>query len=366
MVSKAKGADPLRRRFITPEGVDLKLELGSAGTRAGAFLLDALIIVGTLIVMTIAIGLLISGAGAAEIFAILWLIGFFVLRNGWFVMFEMGGRGATPGKRVMGLRVVARDGAQLTGGAVIARNAMREIEIFLPLSFLGYQTAQGTADAFLVIFALLWSGIFLFFPLMNRDRLRVGDLLAGTWVVRVARQQLGADLVARETARPRRTFSAAALNLYGVYELQTLEDVLRRDRDDAVATVAETIRRKAGLPYDGDDYAFLSDYYAALCVHLERGLLVGRRRDSKSDLLTSSAGRPRRVFSAAALTMYGAHQLQKLEDVLRRGSEEEVTTVAEMIRRKAGLPNDGDDSAFLTDYHAALRLHLERGEMAGR
>ena len=47
----------------------------------------------------------------------------------------MGGRGATPGKRMLGLRVVARDGARLTGGAVIARNAMREIEVFLPLSF---------------------------------------------------------------------------------------------------------------------------------------------------------------------------------------------------------------------------------------
>ncbi|WP_315443539.1 RDD family protein [Sphingomonas alpina] len=364
-MTELKMIDPLRRRFITPEGVDLKLELGSAGTRAGAFLLDALMVVGTLIAMTIGI-LFLLRSGATEILAIIWLIGFFVLRFGWFVMFEMGGRGATPGKRVMGLRVVARDGARLTGGAVIARNAMREIEVFLPLSFLGYQTAQGAADAFLAIFALLWSGIFLFFPLMNRDRLRIGDMLAGTWVVRVARQELGHDLVAHGSARPRRTFSAAALNLYGVYELQTLEDVLRRGRDDAVTTVAETIRRKAGLPRDGDDYSFLSDYYAALCVHLERGLMVGRRRDSKSDTLASGAGRPRRVFSAAALNMYGAHQLQTLEGVLRRGNEEQVTTIADTIRRKAGLPRDGDDVAFLSDYYAALRAHLERGELAGR
>ena len=47
------------------------------------------------------------------------------------------------------------------------------------------------------------------------------------------------------------------------------------------ATVAGTIRRKAGIADDGDDYGFLSDYYAALCVHLERGLLVGNRRSSK-------------------------------------------------------------------------------------
>jgi len=162
---------------------------------------------------------------------ILWLIGFFVLRNGWFVLFEISGRGATPGKMALGLRVVARDGAPLTGGAVIARNAMREIEVFLPLSFLGYQASQNAADAFLVIFALLWTGIFLFFPLMNRDRLRIGDLVGGTWVVQTVRTKLGADIGADEViARPRRTFTDGALDLYGVYELQTLEEVLRLGR----------------------------------------------------------------------------------------------------------------------------------------
>jgi uncharacterized RDD family membrane protein YckC len=232
-----------------------------------------------LIVVTIAIALLFVASKQSAL-AILWLLGFFVLRNGWFVLFEMGGRGATPGKRLMGLRVVARDGARLTGGAVIARNAMREIEVFLPLTFLMSQAVQGLADSFVTIFSLGWSGLFLFFPLFNRDRLRIGDLLAGTWVVRTVRGELGADL-ARATERPRRIFTEAALDLYGVYELQTLEDVLRSGRDDAIATVAAAIRRKAGLPDDHDDRGFLDDYYAALCGRLERGLLVGRRRADK-------------------------------------------------------------------------------------
>ena len=275
----------LRRSFVTPEGVDLKLELGSAGSRAAAFVLDALFIVIILIIVTIALGLLLIASRASAI-EILWLIGFFVLRNGWFVLFEMGGRGATPGKRLLGLRVVARDGARLTGGAVIARNAMRELEVFLPLSFLAVQTSEGSADAFLTLFALSWSGIFLFFPLFNRDRLRVGDLIAGTWVVQSVKGTLGHDLVAGKE-RPRRTFSDAALGLYGVYELQTLEDVLRGGRDEAIATVAWTIRNKAGIADDGDDFGFLSDYYAALCARLERGLMLGRRR---ADKFASSRG----------------------------------------------------------------------------
>ena len=282
----------MRRSFVTPEGVDLQLELGTAGARAGAFMLDALMMLVILVVMSVILGFLVVAA-KSELMAILWLLGFFVLRNGWFSLFEMGGRGATPGKRMMGLRVVARDGARLTGGAVIARNAMREIEVFLPLSFLGQQAAAGTADLFLTLFALLWSGIFLFFPLFNRDRLRIGDIVAGTWVVRSAGAALGADLV-RGLERPRRTFSEAALDLYGVYELQTLEDVLRTGRADEIATVAQTIRFKAGIEEWGNDREFLDDYYAALCARLERGLMVGRRRANKFEgALTRLPGKGR-------------------------------------------------------------------------
>jgi uncharacterized RDD family membrane protein YckC len=274
------GPRSLRRCFVTPEGVDLQLELGSGGARAGAFVIDALLILLTLIVFSIAIMLLFV-ARRSELLGIVWLIGFFLLRNGWFAFFEMSSRGATPGKRLIGLRVVARDGARLTGGAVIARNAMREIELFLPLTFLLVQAAEGIAGAFLIIFGLLWSGIFLFFPLFNADRLRVGDLVAGTWVVRTETRRLAADL-AREGERPRRRFSEAALGLYGVYELQTLEEVLRSDRPEAIAKVADIIRRKAGLTAAESDRDFLLDYYGALCERLEQGLMVGRRRENKN------------------------------------------------------------------------------------
>ncbi|WP_066588790.1 RDD family protein [Sphingomonas pruni] len=282
----------LRRRFITPEGVDLNIELGTAGARAGAFLLDGVLMLGVLILASIAIGLM-AFASQSILMVGLWIVGFFTLRNGWFTLFEMGARGATPGKRIVGLRVVARDGARLTGGAVIARNAMREIEIFLPLSYffasLGAMFTGG--DVLLPLLALAWSMIFLLFPLFNRDRLRVGDLLAGTWVVHRARAQLGHDLAASaaQSTRPRRVFSDAQLDLYGIYELQTLEEVLRGGQTDAIVTVAAAIRRKGDIPDDGDDYGFLSDYYAALCGRLERGMMVGLRREDKYSKATRAA-----------------------------------------------------------------------------
>ena len=50
----AKAIKPrtLKRSFITPEGVDLRLELGSAGSRAAAFIVDFLLMIAILGVLT--------------------------------------------------------------------------------------------------------------------------------------------------------------------------------------------------------------------------------------------------------------------------------------------------------------------------
>src|SRR3546814_12137383 len=66
----------------------------------------------------------------------IWMLGGFLLRNFWFIGFELGQRAATPGKRLMGIRVVARDGGRLTADAVVARNLIRELELFLPLTMI--------------------------------------------------------------------------------------------------------------------------------------------------------------------------------------------------------------------------------------
>jgi uncharacterized RDD family membrane protein YckC len=277
------------REFVTPEGVDLGLRLGGVGERAGAFILDLVIIAGVLIAFTLVTVFLFigvaSGGGkvAAQALAAIWLVGFFLLRNFYFTAFELGTRSATIGKRVMKLRVVARDGRRLSGHAVIARNAMRELEFFLPLSFLAYQTSQGLADFALSGLGLLWSGGFLLFPLFNRDHLRVGDLIAGTLVIRLPRRRLGASVIGGETA-DRYVFTDQQLAAYGEFELHKLEDVLRRQDELAMIIVARTIRVRIGwVGDDGDELAFLRAYYAALCTRLERGMLFGKRRRDKHD-----------------------------------------------------------------------------------
>ena len=281
--------DPALRSVITPEGIDLKLCLATAAERAGAFLIDSVIMVTVLLALTLVVGLtLVASKGSgAEVYAVIWLLGFFLLRNAYFFAFEMGGRAATPGKRVMGLRVAARGGGPLRADAVFARNAMREIEVFLPLMFL-FANARDV-DAWAVVFGIVWSGVFVLFPLFNADRLRVGDLVAGTWVVKAPRARLLPDLsaaISRPLAAPARmAFTQAQLQAYGVKELHVLEDVLRASAPKVMTAVAARIRAKIGwaAPPGESDAEFLAAYYAGLRGRLEHRLLFGHRRADKFD-----------------------------------------------------------------------------------
>jgi uncharacterized RDD family membrane protein YckC len=277
-----------RRSLVTPEGVDLSLKLADMGQRFGAFALDLVIMVGILIALTfLAVSAVAAlGLATAEIAAVVWLLGFFLLRNCYFILMEIGPRAATFGKRSAGLRVVARSGERLTADRVIARNLMREIEVYLPLSFLFYGAAEGTAGGLTTLAGLAWTGIFLFFPFFNRDRMRVGDLLAGTWVISVPKRKLTVDLLNSDAPKDRYAFTEAQLDVYGVFELQTLEQVLRDGHPEAIATVAYAIRNKIGAfdqQMQGDDYSFLLAYYDAIRARMERGLLFGKRRADKYD-----------------------------------------------------------------------------------
>jgi uncharacterized RDD family membrane protein YckC len=273
------------RSLVTPEGVDLRLVLADAGERATAFLLDAAIIVGSLTAATVLILLLFAAMGvqAMEALGILWLFVFFGLRNAYFIAFELTPAAATPGKRMLGLRVASRDGGPLSADAVFARNAIREIEVYLPLTFL--VTQRSGVDGWIVLAGLVWSGIFALFPLFNRDRLRAGDLVAGTWVVRAPRRRLAPDLTdGGATGQPSIAFTSAQANAYGVKELHVLEDVLRRGQRQVLAEVATRIRRKIGWIGSEPDADFLRAYYAALRGRLETRLLFGHRRKDKFDV----------------------------------------------------------------------------------
>jgi uncharacterized RDD family membrane protein YckC len=287
-VSRRRGFDEGWRELVTPEGVDLRLRIATFAERAAAFLIDAAIQVGVLIALTL-LSLLTFWAlqdskNFGETVAVIWLLGAFALRNFYFMAFEGRHGGATPGKRAMGLRVAARNGGRLTADAVFARNAMREIEVFLPLSFLS--TRGYGVDGALITLGAIWSGVFVVFPLFNRDRLRLGDLAAGTMVVKAPKMRLRPDLADNGPAVVQGwTFTEAQLGAYGVKELHVLERVLRTGERKTMAEVARRIRTKIDWqgPSDLPDRTFLAAYYSGLRGRLETRLLFGHRRRDKHD-----------------------------------------------------------------------------------
>lgn len=275
--------DGSRRRLITPEGINLQVDLADIGARIMAFAIDQFIIYGILIAafFIIIFGGLASGPEIA--ISIFILINFF-LRNFYYMFFEMGPKAATPGKRISKIRVASRTQARLTANAVFARNAMREIEVNLPLSFL--VMSGDTVDGWVALFGFLWSGIFLFFPLFNKDRLRAGDLIAGTWVVRAPKPILATDLAAeKQEFKSSYVFTPEQIEAYGVYELHVLENVIRANDKNTVADVSGRIRQKIKWEksMSEDDLEFLKAYYGELRGRLETRLLFGVRRKDKFD-----------------------------------------------------------------------------------
>lgn len=141
-------------KIATPEGVELKLPVAGLGARSLAWLIDASIKVFVLFVASIVVGLAgRAGAGINLIIAFLTL---------WFynVLFEVLYHGATPGKRVLGLRVMNINGTPVGWTGSLIRNLIRFVDS-LPGCY-----AFGCISV-----------------LVSRNFQRLGDLAAGTIVV---------------------------------------------------------------------------------------------------------------------------------------------------------------------------------------
>jgi uncharacterized RDD family membrane protein YckC len=146
-----------RRTISTPEGVQLALPLAGIGSRFMALLIDYLI-GGVVYLVAILAAASLAGGLAATIVAVTAILAINVV---YFVLFEVFGGGRTLGKRATGLRVVTDGGGQVGLRASLIRNIIRVLE----LAVLFYTPA-------------------IISVLATRDNQRLGDLAAGTLVVR--------------------------------------------------------------------------------------------------------------------------------------------------------------------------------------
>lgn len=275
------------KQFIPPEGVPITFAIASLGARFGAQCLD--IIFTALLIFVCTAAIVFAGALPSSAMAMLTVLLGFLVRTPYYVLSELIWNGRTLGKRITGIRVVNVDGRRLTPHQVTARNLMKEVEIFAPMGLL---FSIGSQPAWVNGLTILWLLAVVIVPLANRRRQRLGDIIAGTLVVDNPRSVLLSDLAlsapATASSRARFDFLPEHLDVYGKYELQTLEDVLRdptkSSRDEEIVQIVRTITRR--IRYldsvkPGQELLFLNDFYRAQREHLETLRLFGTLRENK-------------------------------------------------------------------------------------
>lgn len=150
-----------RSSIVTPEAVVLDFETAGIGSRILAVMIDWAIIGVAIWVVAIVVSIVVGGAGLGTVGVVLLLVGIAAIVFGYPIVSEVMTRGRTVGKSALGLRVLT-----IEGGPVRFRHAVIRAALMVP------------------DFLMTGGGLAVVVALGNKRNQRMGDLAAGTFVVR--------------------------------------------------------------------------------------------------------------------------------------------------------------------------------------
>jgi uncharacterized RDD family membrane protein YckC len=173
MADATGGQLDTRVEIVTPENIAFQYRVAGPFRRLPAFLIDVAIRVGLAIAGLIAAMLVFGSAGVFGVGFGVAMVIWFVLS--WFYggLFEALWNGQTPGKRLLGIRVVSVEGQPITPFQAILRNILREVDA-QPMWFI-------PVGPMLIPVWLYQVGLLA--AMLNDRFQRLGDLAAGTMVV---------------------------------------------------------------------------------------------------------------------------------------------------------------------------------------
>jgi len=164
-------------QVVTPENVAFEYRVAGPFRRLPAYLLDLSIrwafVVGLLFVSVFAFALPLTGGLAIA----MWLVAMFVTVFFYGGLFETYWNGQTPGKWLMGIRVVSVDGSPITGLQAVLRNLLRFVDSFplAPISLI--------FEDFPPVFFVMTYQVGIFSAMLSPRYQRVGDIVCKTVVI---------------------------------------------------------------------------------------------------------------------------------------------------------------------------------------
>ena len=231
---------------LTPERVSLEYGIAGIGSRAGAAMIDTVLQVVALTVVTIALttsaalagvgGLALEADTVGIVVIALWILATFMVTSGYYMIFEIVWNGQTPGKRILGVRVIRESGYPIRPVDSVIRNLVRIVD-WLPFLY----------------------GIGALVMLFNKRSKRLGDFAAGTMVVREGAPQTLATVapIASVADEPRGyALSAADATLVRDF-LMRRDSMDPRARAQLAARLATVLAQRYHLVVEAEPEAFL-------------------------------------------------------------------------------------------------------------
>ncbi len=228
----AAGGEPLDTavRLLTPERIVFSYPLAGPFRRASAYLID-LMVIGLLAIAAFIIALafaIVTPAGIGLAF-----VGLFVLQWGYGALWEGFNNGQTPGKKMLGLRVVSDRGVPLSGAQAFLRNILWAFDGLFPFAYLP------------ALACMMLTGRFQ----------RLGDLAAGTMVVAEVAPRRGGVVLVREKEveellpfLPARVAAGPELARALADYVKRRERFPKRRRDEMAGHLADALRLHYVLP----------------------------------------------------------------------------------------------------------------------
>jgi uncharacterized RDD family membrane protein YckC len=231
---------------VTPENIAFRFTVAGPASRLVAWMVDMLVLMAVTAFLgaVVALGSHWIGNYAFAAYGVLS----FLLFVGYWIFFELRWQGRSPGKRLLGLRVVGERGLPLDFSQVLLRNLLRPVDV-LP-------GAAGLAAAFC---------------LLQSHHRRLGDLVAGTLVIHERRPRRPGAILSKEHSRQLQAVSAgSAIPLQLGSRLSTAE----------VEFVLDLCRRRDSLLN-----SVRLQLFAAVATELRRRFAVARSESLSDEML---------------------------------------------------------------------------------